>query len=131
LRIGYALAGEPIIDALRRANPPWSTSAPAIAGGLAALAVKDKLSGSIAMLRRERELLAARLCEQGWTVLPSVTHFLLVATANATVLRTRLLHEHHIQVRDCTSFGLPQFVRIAARTPADNERLRRAMEVMR
>ena len=130
LRIGYALASETIIDALRRASPPWSASAPAIAGGLAALAVRSDLSVSIATLRREAGFLAAGLRAQGWTVLPSATHFFLVATGSAAELRACLLREHRIQVRDCTSFGLPQFIRIASRTHPENECLLRAMEAM-
>jgi histidinol-phosphate/aromatic aminotransferase/cobyric acid decarboxylase-like protein len=41
-----------------------------------------------------------------------------------------LLCEQRIQVRDCASFGLPGFIRIAARTPEDNARLCQAMETL-
>jgi threonine-phosphate decarboxylase len=33
-----------------------------------------------------------------------------------------------VQVRDCASFGLPEYVRIAARTPAENARLLEAID---
>jgi threonine-phosphate decarboxylase len=36
--------------------------------------------------------------------------------------------KHGIQVRDCASFGLPGYVRIAARRPEENRRLLQAIE---
>jgi histidinol-phosphate aminotransferase len=131
LRIGYALAAPGVVAALRKATPPWSAGAAAIAGGMAALKIRDRCLASSAALRSEAAWLAAAMVRQGWQVLPSDTHFFLVATASASALRSRLLREHCIQVRDCTSFGLPQHVRIAARTRGENERLVQAMEAVR
>jgi histidinol-phosphate/aromatic aminotransferase/cobyric acid decarboxylase-like protein len=34
-------------------------------------------------------------------------------------------------VRDCSSFGMPQFIRVAVRRPADNRRLLAALADMR
>ena len=38
LRLGYAIGAESVIEALRRAQPPWSVNALAQAAGVAALA---------------------------------------------------------------------------------------------
>jgi histidinol-phosphate/aromatic aminotransferase/cobyric acid decarboxylase-like protein len=38
-------------------------------------------------------------------------------------LRARLLTRHQILVRDCASFGLPGFLRLAARPAAERARL--------
>jgi histidinol-phosphate aminotransferase len=46
----------------------------------------------------------------------------MVKTGNATAIRWRLLGEGMI-VRDCTSFGLPDFIRIGVRTRGECERL--------
>jgi len=45
-----------------------------------------------------------------------------------TELRTRLLTRHHILVRDCASFGMPDFIRLAARPAPDCERLVAALK---
>ncbi len=131
LRLGYALGPEPIIAALQRTLPPWSVSAPAIAAGLAALSAIGRVRDQSAGLRAAADELRAELSAEGWRVLPSATHFFLIDVGEACPLRARLLSEHHIQVRDCASFGLPQFIRVAARTAEDNARLCRAMETLR
>jgi histidinol-phosphate/aromatic aminotransferase/cobyric acid decarboxylase-like protein len=58
----------------------------------------------------------------GLTVLPTDTTYALVQVGQATPFRQRLLGQG-ILVRDCTSFGLPDYVRIAAQQPAENEQL--------
>jgi histidinol-phosphate aminotransferase len=48
----------------------------------------------------------------GLDVIPSSTNFLLIKVGNAKSMRQALLRQG-ICVRDCTSFGLPQYIRIA------------------
>ena len=131
VRLGYALADASIIEVLARAQPPWSVNALAQAAGLAALADQAHVAATVARLREEAQRLRAGLQAQGWTVLPTRTHFFLVHVGDATAVRARLLREHRIQVRDCTSFGLPEWIRVAARRPEENDRLLAAMEVLR
>jgi len=130
LRLGYALAAPPIIEALARVQPPWSVNAMAQVAGLAVLDGGDHIARAIAALRRDTAALREALIAQGWRVLPTATHFFLVEVGDAKALCRRLLREHHIQVRDCTSFGLPQFIRIATRRPEENARLVTAMSLM-
>jgi histidinol-phosphate/aromatic aminotransferase/cobyric acid decarboxylase-like protein len=53
---------------------------------------------------------------------PSATHFFLVEVEDAAATRASLM-AYGISVRDCTSFGLPTYVRIAAHRPAENQKL--------
>ena len=55
------------------------------------------------------------------------TGFVLVRTGAAASLRDRLLRRHRVLVRDCSSFGLPDFIRVAARPVAELEPLLRAL----
>jgi len=123
LRLGYALAAATIVAALDRALPPWSVSAPAIAAGLAALRSYAAVRASLLALRAETAWLRAALLERGWRVSSSATNFLLIEVGDAAALRQRLLAEHRIQVRNCASFGMPDFIRIGTRTRPENERL--------
>lgn len=131
LRLGYALAAPPVIEALARVQPPWSVNAMAQAAGLAVLDGGDHLAHTIAILRRDTVALREALMAQGWRVLPTATHFFLVEVGDAKAICQRLLREHRIHVRDGTSFGLPAFIRIATRRPEENARLVNAMEAMR
>ena len=45
-------------------------------------------------------------------------------------MREQLLAESGLLVRDCTSFGLPGWIRIAARTPPENDVLLAALQRM-
>ncbi|MCL4300199.1 MAG: histidinol-phosphate aminotransferase family protein [Anaerolineae bacterium] len=124
LRLGYVLAAPTVIAALRAAQPTWSVNTLAQVAGVAALQapVLAWRQQSLDCLRRHAVELWARLTELGYNVLPTDTTYTLVAVENAAAFRQQLLSQG-VQVRDCASFGLPQYVRIAARRPEENERL--------
>lgn len=129
LRLGYVLAASEVIAALRAVQPTWSVNALAQIAGVAALQepVLAWRQQTLNCLRRHAADLWTGLGELGYTVLPSSTTYTLVAVKDAAAFRQRLLWQG-IQVRDCTSFGLPQYVRIAARRPEENERLLAAIK---
>lgn len=124
LRLGYVLAAPTVIAALRAAQPTWSVNALAQVAGVAALQEPVLIwrEQSLDCLRRHAVELWSRLIELGYAVLPTDTTYTLVAVENAATFRQELLRQG-IQVRDCASFGLPQYVRIAARRPEENDRL--------
>ncbi len=88
------------------------------------------LERTVARLRRDRSSLISHLSWAGWEPLPSSTNFLLCAVGDARPVAQALL-ERGIRVRDCTSFGLPGHVRVAVRTPGENEALVRAVQAIR
>lgn len=122
LRLGYAVGDAVIVGALARARPPWNVSGPAQAAGLAALRAKTHWSTSLAELLSAKAALIDGLRACGLRPLPSRTHFFLVEVGDGARFRRRLLGKN-VMVRDCASFGLPAYVRIAARRPAENDRL--------
>ncbi len=122
LRLGYALTDPSLARLLRAAAPPWSVNACAQAAGAVALADHRHLSLSIARLVEERDRLVTELRRSGWTVEPTSAGFFLVEVENASATRSALL-VHGCLVRDCTSFGLPTFVRISPRRVDHNDLL--------
>ena len=62
------------------------------------------------------------LRDLGWSPLPTDTTFFLMPVSNSTGLRLRLL-KRGLLIRDCTSFGLPGHIRLAARPEHDRARL--------
>ena len=122
LRLGYALAPGDVCAALDRVRPPWSVNAVAQAAGLAAIRDLAHLERARAEVRQARVYLTAALSQLSYRVLPSTANYLLVDVGNAAPVRARLL-KHGVCVRDCTSFGLPEYVRIGLRPVADCRRL--------
>jgi len=126
LRLGYAVGDEAVVTALRKVRPPWSVNALAQAAGVAALQARAHLEQTLLRLIVDKQALVAALQAAGWQPLPSATHFFLLPVKDAAACRAGLLH-HGVVVRDCTSFGLPGHIRIATRTPEENERLLRVL----
>jgi len=122
LRLGYGVASDRIISNLRKACPPWNVNAIAQKVGMSVLPATDYLRQSGEKLRQGRQFLVDKLCRLGFTVLPSDTHYFLVKVGNASEFRAALL-KYGIVVRDCSSLGLPEYVRIAARTMPECRRL--------
>jgi len=122
LRLGYAVGAEEMISALACVRPPWSVNAMAQAAGLAALRDGEHLRRSLELLASTKGELMAALAALGMEVLPSAAPFFLVRAGNGAAVRRALLHKG-ILVRDCASFGLPQYVRICTRRPEENARL--------
>lgn len=115
LRLGYGVAKREIITTLRRVCPPWNVNALAQKAGIIALAKEGYLERCQAKLRKAKTYLVAELSSLGLPPLPSEANFFLVEVGDASWFRRELL-ERGMLVRDCTSFGLPQYIRIAPRT---------------
>jgi len=122
LRLGYAIAPREIIDNLRRVRPPWNVNAMAQKAGVIALEDSNYLERCKQKIRQAKQFLIDELCRLGFTLVSSNTNFFMVRVANAKAFRTALLR-HGILVRDCASFGLPEYIRIAPRTMPECQRL--------
>jgi len=130
LRLGYALAAEEIIARLTVFQPDWSVNSLAQAAGLVALGDADYLPRARQAVGQAKEFLTERLISLGFTVLPSSANFLLVRVGNGTIMRDKLL-QLGLVVRDCTSFGIADCIRIGIRSLPDCERLAAAMAEVR
>jgi histidinol-phosphate aminotransferase len=128
LRLGYAAStNRTMIDALAQVRPAWNVNALAQAAGLAALSDEAYRQQTLADLRRHTKALVAGLGELGLPPVPSTTHYFLLEVEQAATFRRALLQQG-LLVRDCASFDLPAYVRIATRRPPENERLLSAIE---
>lgn len=126
LRLGYAVGTAATIRALATVQPPWSVNAFAQAAGLAALNDPAYVRDTLAQLAAAKEDLVAALVAAGFRPLPSPVNYFVLPVRSAPVA-TRLLYERGLRVRDCSSFGLPEYVRIATQRPAANQRLAAAL----
>jgi len=122
LRLGYAIATEPIISVLRRVRPPWNVSSVAQAAGVFVLKADGYLDACRIRINEAKEFLIEGLKRLGLSPTPSQTNFFLVKVGDAARFRQALLRKG-ILVRDCTSFGLPNYIRLAPRTIAECQKL--------
>ncbi len=122
LRLGYAVAPPAMIKTLTKVRAPWNVNACAQEAGLASLLDVDIIQDQIQRLLQEKKSLVTGLRDLGYKILESRTHFFLMRVGNAAGFRETLL-QSGLQVRDCSSFGLPRHVRISTRSSQANQRL--------
>ncbi len=132
VRVGYMIASRAIVERVEASRPPWTTSALAQAATLAATRESAFIADSRTRWLADRERLERRLRDElgaRAACVASSTPYVLARVGAATALRRRLLERHRVLVRDCTSFGLPDHVRLCARPLADEDRLLAALKV--
>ncbi|MFE6701528.1 histidinol-phosphate transaminase [Streptomyces sp. NPDC057718] len=75
LRVGFAVAHEPVAAALRKTAVPFGVSQLAQDAAVASLRAEDELLGRVGSLVAERARVSAELARQGWTVPESHANF--------------------------------------------------------
>ncbi len=115
LRLGYAVATAKIIKLLKLACPPWNVNIAAHLAGIAALDSKNYLEDCKAKINQAKSFLMSELSTMGLATIPSQANFFLVKVGSARDFHRALLKKGFL-VRDCSSFGLSEYIRIAPRT---------------
>ncbi len=127
LRLGYVLARDAsLADRLRDRQPRWAVNGLAVAL-LPGLLDRTDLPAWAAGIAGLRAQLVDVLLGHGLHPRPSDAPFVLVD--GAAGLRDRLA-PLGVVVRDCTSFGLPDCIRVAVPGPAGLERLESALRAV-
>jgi histidinol-phosphate aminotransferase len=128
LRLGYAVADEPVARALAVLDEPFNVNAPALAAGIASLQATEAVAARRGEVAAARELLVQGLRGAGAKPLPSDVGFVLARVDVDDVALTRELGDAGILVRSGTELGLPGHVRIAVAPPAVVERVTSALD---
>lgn len=129
VRIGYVMsANQKLLDAMRRAGPPWQMSCFATQGALAALECRGHLEHTREFLSEERPFLMKALTDLGMDVCRSAAANFVLFDARIPDLKERLVADD-ILIRGCDNYrGLSRSCyRVAVRTRPDNLRLLDAM----
>ncbi len=122
LRLGYLVAHSDVVTAVRRLQPAWSVNAAAQAAGRAALADEAYLPRMRAAVREGKAVLLEGLSDLRLEFHAGAANFVLVRVGDGAGLRLALLRRG-FAVRDCASFGLPEYIRIGVRRTHDCRRL--------
>jgi histidinol-phosphate aminotransferase len=132
LRVGYGLAEPDVANYLDRVRDPFNVSTAAQVAAIAALDDRAHVESTKAVTFQGRGVLLRELPRLGFRVVPSVTNFVLASTSHARSgeeLFQALLH-HGVIVRPMAGYGMPEAIRISVGTPAENEKLLRALEIV-
>jgi threonine-phosphate decarboxylase len=131
LRIGYGVAGKEMIKELEKYRPPWNLNSIGSELGIFCLTDgKKHLERVREFVKSEREWMVEQLRSAGFHARKSDANFILIRCGNASETRRKLLDEN-ILVRDCTSFGLPDYIRVAVKRRRENRKLINALRMIK
>jgi len=99
LRVGYAVAHEPVAEALRKAAIPFGVNSLAQAAAVASLEAVDELGVRVKELVAERERVVAALREQGWRLPDAQANFVWFGLGADTSAFAAACHEAGLTVR--------------------------------
>ena len=122
LRLGYAIAAPAVIARLQALQPDWSVNGLAQAAGMVAIADQKYLARARRAVAASRDCVVERLGALEIQCYPTAANFILARVGDAPALRDWLALQG-LFVRDCTSFGLPDCIRIGLRPVDDCVRL--------
>lgn len=126
IRLGYVVAPPEVAACLAALQPSWSLDAVAHAAAPVALAEHEARVALLGEVWATRDRMRAALESVGAGIGPSRANFLLVEVGDASAVRLALLRGG-ILVRDCASFGLPSWIRMAVPAREDEERVTEAL----
>ncbi|VUT27879.1 MAG: Aspartate aminotransferase [Candidatus Syntrophoarchaeum sp. GoM_oil] len=128
IRIGYLIAARGIIKALEAVKIPWNVNVLAQKVAITLLGEIAYLKQGVELVEAEKAYLSGEFKRLSLKPIRSDANYILLDLngRNASALNEKLL-ERGIYLRDCTSFGLPEFVRIGVRRHDDNVELVEAL----
>ncbi|MCL9813903.1 histidinol-phosphate transaminase [Natranaeroarchaeum aerophilus] len=118
LRLGYAITPREWADAYARVNTPFAAGELSCRAGLAALDDDEHVDQTVSTAEWAREYIYDHVDAPTWE---SHGNFVLIQVGDATTVANRL-QERGVIIRDCTSFGLPDCIRVTCGTEAETER---------
>ncbi len=128
LRIGYGIMPEEIAQILSRVRQPFNVNSLAQIGAIAALEDDAFLSKTINLVHEGLDFLYDSLDRLKLEYFPTQTNFFLINVKNkAGEVFERLLSKGVI-VRDMTSYGYPEYIRVNVGLPDENARFIEALE---
>ncbi|MER5970772.1 histidinol-phosphate transaminase [Streptomyces sp. NPDC002055] len=127
LRVGFAVAHEPVAAALRKTAVPFGVSQLAQDAAVASLRSEDELLGRVGSLVCERNRVSQGLAEQGWTVPDSQANFVWLRLGARTAEFAEVCERAGVVVRPFPGEG----VRVTIGETEANDLFLRAAELFR
>ncbi|NUK04626.1 histidinol-phosphate transaminase [Streptomyces lunaelactis] len=106
LRVGFAVAHEPVAAALRKTAVPFGVSQLAQDAAVASLQAEDELMGRVGSLVSERGRVYEGLVKQGWTVPETQANFVWLRLGDRTVDFAAVCEKAGVVVRPFAGEGV-------------------------
>lgn len=120
LRAGYAVSSGGVLKRIRQCLMPWGVSSLAQKVIPALLRNYSQFAQQWDLVMSEKRRMMEQLHGIGIEVINGRCPFFLARLQQSSTVRNYLLEFHHIAVRDCTSFGLFDMLRIMPSLPQNN-----------
>jgi histidinol-phosphate aminotransferase len=105
LRVGFAVAHDPVAEALRKTAVPFGVSTIAQVAAIASLAAEDELRARVEQIVKERDRMTSALAEQGWRIPASEANFVWLRLGKRTEHFAQSCAEAGVVVR---SYGVTE-----------------------
>jgi histidinol-phosphate aminotransferase len=122
LRIGYGFASEKLVDYMNRVRQPFNANSLAQAAATAALDDSDFVAKTLKMIREGLYYLYRELEDMGLEYVPSQTNFFLIKVPQGGKKIFEQMMRQGVIVRAMDAYALPDYIRINAGLPEENER---------
>ena len=130
LRVGYGYASAELASLVDRVRQPFNVNAIAQAAASAALDDKEFARRSVEETRRGLGQLADGFASQGVEFIPSEANFLLARVGDGARV-SEALQRRGVIVRPVDNYGMPEWIRVTAGTPGQNERFLSELSALR
>lgn len=121
-RIGYCLAGEEMIDVLKRIRLPFAVNKFAQIGAVAALDDRDHVKKTLTATAMGKKFLYEEFQKMSIFYIPSETNFVTIDVKKDGREICALLQRKGVIVRSLAGYGKPTFLRITIGTMAQNKK---------
>jgi histidinol-phosphate aminotransferase len=122
LRIGYGFASAKLVDYINRVRQPFNAGTLAQAAATAALADVEFVSRTLKLVREGLRYLYNELNDMGLEYIPTQTNFFLIKVPDGGKKVFERMLRQGVIVRAMDAYGLPDYIRINAGLPEENER---------
>lgn len=121
LRVGYGIGAPELIRTLWKVKPPFNLNLPAQAAAVAALSDSEHVEKTLQVTAQGLAFLKESLEKEGYECLPTQANFLCIHVGPQALDLVSWLESQGLIVRGLRSFGMPEWIRVTAGLPSENE----------
>jgi histidinol-phosphate aminotransferase len=128
LRVGYGIADEDFVNALKKVSPPFSVNRFAQNGAAAALEDVDHFQRTLSINETGKNYLYENFDRMSVFYIPSETNFVTVDIKTDAKKICRDFEKEGVIIRPLTMYGKPTFFRVTIGTPEQNRKFIKVLE---